>query len=252
MSYILIVMAITLVVALLIKACYKQKEHFYYTRVYTADDIYVYVFSWKRVTPNALALYEEISLIFPHVYFINCDEHTDVGHKVPRDKLIQLDDGHYFGGQFEAAMRHCPSDKIYANVVGDVPAGSIDWEALLKSALYAMNTHNAGVFGPQAPNHPTLGTHLGGDYYEVANTDETIWFITPDVWAPYKNFSYKTHSHFGYGIDTFFCGRTAKLNKKTVRDNSITVPSDNIKGYDNGTAMAQMRTFLSEIEAYAS
>ena len=251
MSYILFLMVLVLVVALVIKSRMKQKEHFYYNRVYTTDDICVYLFSWKRVTPNALALYEEIAHVFPHVYFINCDENTDVTHKIPRDKLIQLDDSHYFGGQFEAALRHCPSDKIYANVVGDVPVGSIDWEKLAKSALYSINTHNAGVFGPQAPNHPGLGTHLEGDYYEVANTDETIWLITPDVWGPYKNFSYKTHSHFGYGIDKFFCDRTWTLNKRTVRDNSITVPSDNIKGYDNGTAMAQMRSFLSEIEAYA-
>lgn len=249
---IVLVIVILILLIFLLNTRKFARESFNSSEKYTVNDIHIYIFSWKRVTPNAIQLYEEIGRVFPNVFFINCDENTDVSHKIPASKLINLDDSYYFGGQFESAMRHCPINKVFANVVGDVPAGSMNWKKLRHSTLHALNTLNAGVFGPQAPNHPNLGTHLEGDYYEVGNTDETIWFITPDVWAPYKEFSYKTHSHFGYGIDTFFCGRTAKLNKRTVRDNSITVPTDNIKGYDNGTAMAQMRTFLSEIENYAS
>ena len=221
-----------------------------FSNKYTTNDIYLYIFSWKRINDNAIAIYNKVAPIFPNTYFINCDENFDAAQYIPKDKIIQLDDSYYFGGQFETAMKHCPRTAIYGNIVGDVDPENINWEYLANSMLYSFNTLNAGVAAPDAPNFPNKGAQIEGPYYEVTDTDSTIFFIHPDIWQKYAQFPYKKTTHYGHGIDKFFCNITGKYGKKTLRDTSIKVATDGKSGYSGNEAAKQMNNFVEAIEKY--
>ncbi len=226
----------------------QYNEHF--TNKYTINDINLYIFSWKRVNENAVKIYKKVAAVFPNTYFLNCDENFDASRYIPADKLIQLDDSYYFGGQFQTAIRHCPRDRVFGNIVGDVDPDAIDWKQLAASMLYGINSLNAGVVAPDAPNYPNMGAHIEGSYYEVDNTDCTIFFITPDIWSKYKHFPYKDVTHHGYGIDIFFCNSTKNKGKKTIRDSQIKVDTDKTKGYTHEAALKEMNEFLKSIKNY--
>ncbi len=246
----LLLLLLIIVITILYKIYKKQTE--YFQNKYTLNDIYLYIFSWKRVNNNAIQIYNKVAPIIPNTFFINCDENFNAAAYIPANNLIQLDDSYYFGGQFETAMKHCPHNKIYANIVGDVDPNKINWNNLFDSMLYGINNLNAGVIAPDAPNFPKLGPHIKNSYYEVADTDSTIIFITPEIWHPYKNFPYKQKTHYGHGIDKFFCNITRRFGKKTVRDKEIQVDTDGKAGYDGAKAAVEMHSFLEAIEKYTS
>lgn len=212
---------------------------------FNKEDICLYLFSWKRVTKNAIQLFDELTSVFPCTYFVNCDEQQTVELKIPDTRIIQLNDSYYFGGQCQVSLQHCPKNKIWASVVGDVQLNSINWFALLESALESFNKHRAGVFGPKALFHnECLSTHIIGDLHEVYNTDCTIWFVSPKVWNPYTELNLQKNNHLGWGIDEFFCNRARQLQMRAIRDDSILVTSDNKRGYDTQKALALGEKFL--------
>lgn len=244
---ILITLICILVFYLLIR---KYKQYDAFTNKYTIADVYLYIFSWKRVNDNAIKTYNIVSKVFPNTYFINCDENFNASALIPSTKIIQLEDSYYFGGQFQEGMRHCPDGKIYGNIVGDVEADKIDWNKMADSLLHAVNNLNAGIFAPDAPNYPHLGEHIEGSYHTVDNTDETIFFIIPELYKNYKNYPYNTKTKYGFGIDIFYCNLANKMGKRTIRDASIKVGTDNVRGYKTQDAMDQMGEFLKDIEIY--
>jgi hypothetical protein len=245
-TLIIIVIIIVLLLLLLLHKSYYES----FTQQYTINDIYLYIFSWKRVNDNAVNIYKTVSQIFPNTYFLNCDEHFNAAAHIPKEHLIQLDDSYFFGGQFGEAIKHCPRGKIYGNIVGDVDPSTIDWVKLADSMLYAINSLNGGVIAPDASNFPGLGAQIEGSYYEVSDTDSTIFFIVPEIWDKYKNFPYKEITHFGWGIDKYFCGITGSYGKKTIRDVSIKVLTDGKSGYQNDESMQQMNNFMEAIHKY--
>jgi hypothetical protein len=247
------IVLILLLLIIILLIIYKKQSVLIVERfknLYTINDIYLYIFSWKRVNDNAVRLYNKVVQSFPNTYFINCDENFDASAYIPKSHLIERDDSYYFGGQFETGMRHCPEGKIYGNVVGDVDPDYIDWDKLATSLLHAVNNLNAGVFAPDAPNYPSVGKHIEGSYHIVNNTDETIFFITPELYSKYKNFPYNSTTKYGFGIDIFFCGLSEKLGKRTIRDSSIKVNTDKKRGYNTDDAMKQMNVFLEKIGMY--
>ena len=214
------------------------------SKKFNNEDICLYLFSWKRVTTNAIQLFNELTSVFSCVYFVNCDKQQTVQSEIPSDRIIQLNDDYYFGGQCQVSLRHCPKNKIWASVVGDVQINSVDWFALLDSALESFNKHRAGVFGPKAIFHKGPSTHIIGDLYEIYNTDCTIWFVSPKVWNPYSNLNFQENNYFGWGIDEFFCNRARQLQMKAIRDEAILATSDNQRGYDTQKALALGEQFI--------
>jgi hypothetical protein len=249
-NYIIIALIIACILLFIVIKNKKNIDAF--TNIFTINDIYLYIFSWKRVSDNAINVYNIVSRVFPNTYFINCDENFDATKYIPAEKLIEKDDSFYFGGQFETGIQHCPNGKIYGNIVGDVEADKVDWNQMAKSLLYAMNTLNAGVFAPFVPNYPHNGEHIEGSYHIVENTDETVFFIHPDLYGKYKNFPYNKETKFGYGIDIHFCNLSEKIGKKTIRDTSIQVDTINsTTGYNNSDAVKQMHNFFDKISNYS-
>lgn len=217
---------------------------------FTINDIYVYIFSWKYVTANAIELYTRVSPHFPNTYFINCDENATI-KEISADRVIQLDDSYYYGGQFQTAMKHMPSGKILACIVGDAHPEA-NWEQLAINAVDAFNTENAGIYAPL-----TYYTHwvkrmepinVDKQLYSVCNTDCTTWFISPKLTTKLKVLNYHILSNYGWGIDCIYCKEAAYMNLNIIRDYRLLVRQPKQTAYDIDLAGIQMEAILKEYE----
>jgi hypothetical protein len=206
--------------------------------VFTLNDIYIYIFSWKHVTANARALYHSISPHFPQTFFINCDEHTPITD-ISADRVIQRDDSYYYGGQFYTALQHMPPGKILACVVGDVEPHA-DWAQIARNAVDAFNTEAAGIYAPNVyftawtSRGPPINIAKG--LYSVTNTDCTCWFIHPTVVASLSCFNYYKLCNMGWGIDHIFCEETLRSHLVVMRDYRVMVHQPKGTAYDQNLA----------------
>jgi len=184
--------------------------------MFSEKDIYVYIFSWKKVTVNAMNLYKALRKEFTNTIFINCDEN----YVIPVDVSgIQLDDSYYYGGQFETAITNIPSNKILGVFTGDVNPDA-DWSKMAENCIAAFNTEKIGVYAPDVyPTfHKSRNEFLWGSLYSVPNTDCTGWFIHHEIVAPLKDIPYFKISNYGWGIDNIFMKETRKKGKLVARD----------------------------------
>jgi hypothetical protein len=200
--------------------------------MYSADDIYIYIFSWKRVSHQSPDLYRAVATAFPHVYFINCDEHftppTDIPH------VIQLDDSYYYGGQFQSAIQHIPNGKILCCITGDVhPDGN--WKLLRDHAVTALNTGKIGVYAPNVDytSHTGRSAYLWDNLYTVPNTDCTCWFLHPSIVAFLRCVPYMELSNMGWGIDVIFIREAEQRKLLVARDYDILLIQPKSRGYSS-------------------
>jgi hypothetical protein len=148
----------------------KNKEFYYKQNVYT------YVISWKKVSGNALKIYDEVSKVFPNVYFIDCDETTE--KTFPNQ--IKLTDKEYYGGQFETAINHIPPDAILGIVVGDIKINYTDWNKVYQNLTNSFATYDIGVYAPFEERTGWMkskGTLPNKNLHITDNTDCTVWFL---------------------------------------------------------------------------
>lgn len=234
-------------------------------RNFTIDDIYFYIFSWKKVTENALEMFDILKKIIPNCYFVNCDEN----YKMSGDHVIQLDDSYYYGGQFETALRHCPKNKILGICVGDadpIPKLLVDikdykykpckkeninkcWKELLNKQLYAINKLNAGVVAPYTyytAQTKKFDNIKNTNYYNVPNTDCTFWFLHPEITKFLRNFNFQKEVPLGWGIDILAIKYSRSIYKRVLRDYSYEVSQPQGTNYNSLEASTAMRSFLGK------
>jgi hypothetical protein len=203
-------------------------------------EIHTFIFSWKKVTENALKLYEKASSISPTT-FINCDENVRV---VVNN--IQLDDSYYYGGQFEAAIKAVPDGAALCCIVGDVSPEASSWLAIYEKAKEALSTGYVGVYAPNVDYtwHTSKGRQVGNTLWEVPNTDCTFWFIDAGVVRALRKIPYRLLSNLGWGIDTVVNKESARQGKLVVRDYSELVRQPEGTAYNKDKANAQMRLLI--------
>lgn len=203
-------------------------------------EIHTFIFSWKKVTENALKLYEKASAVSPTT-FINCDENVRV---VVQN--IQLDDSYYYGGQFEAAIKAVPEGAALCCVVGDV-SPEANWSVIYEKAKEALSTTYVGVYAPNVDYtwHTEKGRQVGNTLYEVPNTDCTFWFIDASVVSALRDIPYRLLSNLGWGIDTVVNKESARQGKLVVRDYSEVVRQPMGTAYDKDKAKTQMSLLLA-------
>ncbi len=206
-------------------------------------EIYTFIFSWKKVTENALKLYDKASAVSPTT-FINCDENCGVVVK-----NIQLDDSYYYGGQFETAIKAVPEGAALCCVVGDV-SPEANWADIYIKAKEALSTKYVGVYAPNVDYtwHMAKGRQVGNTLWEVPNTDCTFWFIDADVVAALRRIPYRALSNLGWGIDTVVNKESARQGKLVVRDYSELVRQPMGTAYNKQKAQEQMRALLNYYE----
>ena len=190
------------------------------------NNIHTFIFSWKKVTENALALFEKASAVCPNTTLINCDE--NVGVLV---KHIQLDDSYYYGGQFEAAIKAVPDGSSLCCIVGDV-SPEASWSSIYEKAVETLATQHVGVY-------------VGNTLWEVPNTDCTFWFIDADVVRVLRDIPYRMLSNLGWGIDTIVNKESVRQGKLIVRDYSDLVRQPMGTAYNKEKAKAQMSLLLA-------
>ena len=210
--------------------------------VFTIDDCYVYIFSWKHVTANARELYRNIASHFPQTFFINCDEHTSITD-ISADRVIQKDDSYYYGGQFYTALQHMPPGKILACVVGDVEPEA-DWAQIARNTVDAFNTEAAGIYAPNVYFTSWTGRNqpinIAKELYSVTNTDCTCWFIHPTLTNNLRCFDYYKLCNLGWGIDHIFCEEALRSHLYVARDYRVLVKQPKGTAYNQTIARTQM------------
>lgn len=202
--------------------------------MFTKEDIFVYIFNWKKVTSNSILLYERISPIIKNTTIINCDEFCILDSSVSH---IQLDDSHYYGSQYNHSIKNIKDGALLCVIVGDNIINN-DFETIFENALLSFNTLRIGVFSPRDKRtmHQIKIENVRNDIFTVNTTDCGFWFIHPIIIEKLKNMDY-TVSKFGWGIDVITIKEANKNNLLCVTDFSIeTDQLDHTCGYDTSEA----------------
>ena len=212
--------------------------------MYSFDDICVYIFNWKKVTANSLALYEKIRPIIKDTWIINCDEFTPLDDTIQH---IQLDDSHYYGSQYNHAIKHVRDNRIFCVIVGDNIADN-NFNKIFQATLDTFNHHHVGVYSPHDKRspHQSRNSHYKDELFDVENTDCGFWFIHPTILAIMKLIDYST-SKYGWGIDIFTIREAKKQGFLVIRDYSIeTDQLDYTCGYNCDEALVGLNILENE------
>lgn len=211
--------------------------------MYSLESISVYIFNWKKVTTNSLKLYEQIKPIISNTTIINCDE------KHPIDGSIQLNDSHYYGSQYDHAIKHVKPGNIFCVIVGDnIPNNN--FEVIFQSALNAFNSHNVGVYAPQdkRSTHRKILSNYTGTLFNVENTDCGFWFIHPDIVSRLRSINYN-RSKYGFYIDKLTIKFCIKQKMLVLRDYSISTDQlDHTCGYNRNAAAEYIKSIIEEFK----
>ena len=223
--------------------CIRVKKDIHCGRMFTLEDINVYILNWKKVNENSLQLYNAIRPIIKHTNIINCDEHW---HLDPSIQHIQLDDSYYYGGQFNTAIKHTREGSILCIIVGDNQSKN-DFSKIFASALKAFNTNKIGVYAPH--DKRSVNQHVkckySGSLHIVTNTDCGFWFIHPKIHLQMKTIDYSV-SKYGWGIDMIMIREATRRGMVVVSDYSIeTDQLDHTCGYDRTKASMEATALFS-------
>jgi len=211
----------------------------------TLNDIHVYIFSWKKVTANATALYKAVAPVFPHTTFINCDENVTM----PADiSTIQRDDSFYYGKQFETAIHHAPADAYVACIVGDVNPIA-DWPLIATNTIAALTTDRFGILAPNVDYtwHTARAgiTPIMKNIFTVPNTDCTCWFLHPKVLHKLRQLPIGSLCNLGWGIDKIAITESFKQRLLVARDYDTLVHQPKGTAYDQIVAREQMAALIA-------
>ena len=217
-------------------------------KVFNVNEVYVYIFSWKKVTENAIKLYKKVIERFPNTYFLNCDENYSVNPiDIDSSKVIQLNDDYYYGGQFETVINHIPDGKYLGILTGDVYPDA-DWFWILQRMTKAFYLGNIGIYAPNVfyTTKTKQGKEVSKNLYEVPNTDCTCWFLHPNVYKKLQDIPIMAISNISWGVDEICISESKKQNKLVVRDYEVLVRQPYLTGYNKTLAILQMN-MLHEI-----
>jgi hypothetical protein len=211
--------------------------------MYTLDDIHVYIFNWKKVSKNTLVLYEKITNILKNVCIVNCDEFLNLNDDIVN---IKLDDSHYYGSQYDHAIKHVKENKLFCVIVGDNVSNH--FQEIFNNALNTFNNYKVGVYSPNDKRsiHKNILENINESLYNVENTDCGFWFINPDIVKKMKNINYNI-SKYGWGIDVITIKESRKQGLLVLRDYSVeTDQVDHTCGYDLPQAFHGMNLLQQE------
>lgn len=202
-------------------------------------DLVIYIFSWKKVSYNAMKIYDEIEKVYNKVWIINCDENITMNKK----NVIQANDTYYFGKQFYTCLKHLRNNynenHTFMNITGDVNPNA-NWKSIIERIKYGFDNLNCGVVAPNVEYtaHHQKYEEFKENYWFVKNTDCTAWAIHPRVIKFLEEANLLNFSFYGWGIDWIsieFCKKNGML---VLRD------YDNIVYQPKGTAYPSKKADL--------
>ena len=212
--------------------------------MYSVDSISVYIFNWKNVTDNSLKLYEKIKPIISNTTIINCDETR------PIDGSIHLDDSHYYGSQYDHAIKDITPGNILCVIVGDNIHDN-NFEAIFNSALSTFNSYNVGIYAPhdKRSSHQNVIARYINTLFNVENTDCGFWFIHPDLVSKLRDVDYSI-SRYGWWIDKLTISYAKRHNFLVLRDYLVSTDQlDHTCGYPQSEAMLAATGLLEQFNS---
>jgi hypothetical protein len=204
----------------------------------------VYVLSWKRVSQNAIKIFENISKVKKDVYFLNCDENLSY----TGDNVITCDDSYYYVKQFHTCVRHCienHKDSYMMTITGDVGSDA-NWQDVFDRTLYGFQNLNAGVIGPNVnwTFHSHRFDEIENNFWNVNNTDCTVWALSPKIYNFILTFELEKWMKFGWGIDYIGVEYAKKCNLHVIRDYNNTIIHPQETGYVSNDAAHEYQKLL--------
>jgi len=167
------------------------------------------IFNWKGKYENTCKLVDQVKGIVEDVLVINSDQENQ------KQDWINVFDSCYFSDLFKFCLKFRNTDKILFHIQGDVSYAK--WEQLVEDAVFYMNEYNAGIYYPIVENTEwandkitcVQGAETKHDNIKViANGDETVWFIRPEVLNALTSQSVHRafeDNKFGWGWDIVIC-----------------------------------------------
>jgi hypothetical protein len=192
---------------------------------------------------NTLVLYEKIRNILKNVCIVNCDEFLNLDNDIV---TIKLDDSHYYGSQYDHAIKHVKENKLFCVIVGDNVSDHLD--KIFNNALHTFNNYKVGVYSPHDKRtiHTKMLENINDSLYNVENTDCGFWFINPYIVKKMRNINYNI-SKYGWGIDIITIKESRKQGFLVLRDYSVeTDQLDHTCGYDRYQAFRGMDLLQQE------
>jgi hypothetical protein len=263
--FLVIIAVISLfILAISLTCIFKRKETYKYllNQKYTENDICIYIFLWKKVSKNALKLYDNLKKTFDNVIIIDCDETVTLN----KPDIIKLDDTAYYGKQFDTAIKHSQNNKIVGIFVGDIDPNKLNSERIKKNLLYSMNNNNVGIYSPNdkrsddksqvyvnfKDKNIELGKIDNTELFRTSYTDCTCWFFIPDLVSKIKNIDF-IKTNLGWGIDLSLIKLAIKNGYNVVKDYSVNIYNPPGTNYNSDKALKEMDSFyeyLSTIELF--
>lgn len=259
-----IVIIVILAVSLILKLTLKRKETYIskLNNKYSENDICIYIFLWKKVSQNALKLYDVLSKTFNDIIIIDCDETNTIN----KPNIIKLDDNAYYGKQFDTSIKHAKNNKIVGIFVGDIDPNKLNGKKIKDNLLYSINNKNVGIYAPndvrsdnKSPVHVKfkdknfdLGKIDNTNLFRTSYTDCTCWFFTPELISMMKNIDF-TKTNLGWGIDLSLIKLAIKNGYNVVKDYSVNIynpPGTNYKSDKAHKEMDSFYEYLTSIELF--
>jgi hypothetical protein len=213
--------------------------------MFTINDVSVYILNWKKVTHNSVKLEQNIKKIISDVTIINCDEFFNFGNGV---KAIQLDDSHYYGSQYEHAIRNAKENNIFCVIVGDNIAEN-NFEAIFINTVNMFNKYKVGIYAPNDKRspHKNIKGLLEENVYHIENPDCGFWCINPEIVKKMKTINYGSISPMGWGIDVITVMEAHRLDYIVIRDYKVeTDQLDHTTNYNTSRAQGGLHALIHE------
>ena len=210
-----------------------------------------FIFNWKGNFKSARKIEMDLNYIFEDLTVINSDDSNKLFH------WENIGDESYFTAQWFKCLELHDSRKILFHIQADTKYDH--WDKLVFDALHYMKKYKAGIYYPRVTNvewSEDFTTEIKGfdikdsNIKFIANGDETVWFIHPDIIKYFKENNLKEHfkdNRIGWGWDVVFCGISYILGMPVIRDSNHIIEHKKTRGYKSEEAFLQLRQLFENL-----
>ena len=207
------------------------------------------IFNWKGKFENTCLIECQLQKIFDEVLVINSDQ----SNKKP--EWINVFDSCYFSDLFKFCLKFREKDKALFHIQGDTSYDK--WDTLVQDAAFYMNEYNAGIYYPIVENTEWANDKITcvqgaetrhNNIKVIANGDETVWFIRPEVLHSLTSQSIHRafdDNKFGWGWDIVLCALSFINNTPVIRDSNHTIKHPKSTNYNKSLAIKEYE-FMQE------
>lgn len=205
-----------------------------------------FIFNWPGQSENVNKIYNDID----GSVVINSGD-TDIV-----DRCHNIGDHSYFSAQFKKMLSLHDGTSTILHIQGD--ARYYDWSKLIKDAGHYMSRYSAGIYYPVVKNTSWTADKMAvtklssqdDNIRYVADGDETVWFIHPDVINYFNDHNLIEILHdnkYGFGWDLILCSICHLKQIPVIRDNNHIIEHPRSKGYDFHEAWIEFKDVMNQL-----